>query len=273
MSTTQIPLNDINRSFLLNEGAFIGNLFDFLELDEIEYLKTLITKIKQYSIDERDTKLMCRYNYHLLETNPETGVNETDTFIHSIKLSEVADRDAFVKENNRDVLQKWFEFPGFDEECKYFNEISKKILNIFYPNENIDFSQMPNFTLYEDGHFIDPHSDGLNVGRVCGLIIYLSDEADYNDGGGELVIETNSNTEYSIKPIFGTFSLLDFTKNNIRHSVNAVKNGFKRYSFIYFYNRITEQHIHTIAEEYTNTIVEEHIDETPKQNINKRKLI
>jgi hypothetical protein len=273
MNTTQIPLNDINRSFLLNEGAFIGNIFDFLELDEIEYLKTLITKIKEYATNERDTKLHCRYNYHLLEPNPETGVNENDTFVHSIKLSEVADRDAFVKENNRDVLQKWFEFPGFDEECKYFNEISKKILNIFYPNENIDFSQMPNFTLYEDGHFIDPHSDGLNVGRVCGLIIYLSDEADYNDGGGELVIETNSNTEYSIKPIFGTFSLLDFTKNNIRHSVNAVKNGFKRYSFIYFYNRISEQHIHTIAEEYTNTIVEEHIKETPKQNINKRKLI
>ena len=265
MSTTQTSLNDANRSFLLNEGAFKGNIFDFLELDEIEYLKTLITKIKEYATNERDTQLHCRYNYHLLETHPETGLNENDTFIHSIKLSEVADRDAFVKEHNREVLQKWFEFPGFDEECKYFNEISKKILNIFYPNENIDFHQMPNFTLYEDGHFIAPHCDGLNVGRVCGLIIYLSDEADYNDGGGELVIETNSNTEYSIKPIFGTFSLLDFTKNNIRHSVNAVKNGFKRYSFIYFYNRIPEQNI--------DTIVEEHINETPKQNINKQKLL
>jgi Rps23 Pro-64 3,4-dihydroxylase Tpa1-like proline 4-hydroxylase len=124
---------------------------------------------------------------------------------------------------------------------------------------------MPNFTLYEDGHFIDPHSDGLNVGRVCGLIIYLSYEEDYNDGGGELVIETNSNTEYVIKPIFGTFSLLDFTKNNIRHSVNAVKNGFKRYSFIYFYNRVNEEYLNTIVEEDTHT--------TPKQNINKQKLI
>jgi hypothetical protein len=265
MNTTQIPLNDINRSFLLNEGAFIGNIFDFLELDEIEYLKNLITKIKEYAVNERDTKLACRYNYHLLETNPETGLNENDTFIHSIKLSEVADRDLFVKEHNREILQKWFEFPGFDEECKYFNEISKKILKVFYPNEHIDFSQMPNFTLYEDDHFIAPHSDGLNAGRVCGLIMYLSYEEDYNDGGGELVIETNSNVEYIIKPVFGTFSLLDFTKNNIRHSVNAVKNGFKRYSFIYFYNRI--------AEEYLNTIVEEHTNETPKQNINKRKLI
>ena len=265
MNTTQIPLNDINRSFLLNEGAFIGNIFDFLELDEIEYLKNLITKIKEYAINERDTKLHCRYNYHLLETHPETGLNENDTFIHSIKLSEVADRDAFVKEHNREILQKWFEFPGFDEECKYFNKISEKILKVFYPNENIDFSQMPNFTLYEDDHFIAPHSDGLNVGRVCGLIIYLSYEEDYNDGGGELVIETNSNTEYVIKPIFGTFSLLDFTKNNIRHSVNAVKNGFKRYSFIYFYNRVNEEYLNTIVEEDTHT--------TPKQNINKQKLI
>lgn len=265
MNTTQIPLNDINRSFLLNEGAFIGNLSDFLELDEIEYLKTLITKIKKYSVDERDTKLHCRYNYHLLETNPETGVNENDTFIHSIKLSEVAERDAFVKENNRDVLQKWFEFPGFDDDCRYFNEISKKILNVFYPHENIDFSQMPNFTLYEDEHFIAPHSDGLNVGRVCGLIIYLSYEEDYNDGGGELVIQTNSNKEYIIKPTFGTFSLLDFTKNNIRHSVNAVKNGFKRYSFIYFYTRIPE--------ESTNIIVETDTMNIPNETIQKQKLI
>lgn len=265
MSTTPIPLNDLNRSFLLNEGGFAGNIFDFLELDEIENLKNLITKIKEYATNERDTELTCRYNYHLLEADPETGLNENDTFIHSIKLSEVAERDAFVKEHNREILQKWFEFTGFDEECKYFNKISEKILKVFYPNQHIDFSQMPNFTLYEDDHFIADHSDGLNVGRVCGLIIYLSYEEDYNDGGGELVIQTNSNTQYTIKPIFGTFSLLDFTKNNVRHSVNPVKNGFKRYSFIYFYNRVSEEYINTNIETNTNTI--------SKKNINKQKLI
>jgi hypothetical protein len=71
------------------------------------------------------------------------------------------------------------------------------------------------------------------------FIIYLSDDDDYNSGGGELVIKTNTNMIYNIKPTFGTFSLLDFTKNNVRHSVNSVKNGFKRYSFLYFFNEIS----------------------------------
>jgi len=177
---------------------------------------------------------MCRYNYHLLGTN-EYGENENDNFIHSIKLSEVPARDLFVKENNREILQKWFEFDGFNDDCKYFMKISERIISYFYPDIEVDYYQTPHFTLYEDGHFISDHNDGENVGRVCGLIIYLSYEKDYKDGGGELVIKTKSNKTYTIKPTFGTFSLLDFTKNDIRHSVNPVKNGFKRYSFLYFF--------------------------------------
>jgi len=241
MSITQIPLDSLKQSFLINEGAYCGDLFDFLESNEIEYLKTLITKVKEYATKERNNELYCRYNYHLLK-DEVSGINANDNFKHSIKLSEVAERDAFVKENDREITQKWFEFFGVNEECKYFNEISKKILTYFYPNEEIDYLAVPQFTLYEDGHFIADHNDGENVGRVCGLIIYLSYEEDYNDGGGELVIKTNSNNLYTIRPVFGTFSLLDFTKNNIRHSVNMVKNGFKRYSFIYFFNRIPKEY-------------------------------
>jgi Rps23 Pro-64 3,4-dihydroxylase Tpa1-like proline 4-hydroxylase len=243
MNTTLIPLDDLQRSFLINEGAYCGNLFDFLESSEIEYLKTLIANVKEYATKERDTELYCRYDYELRDGG-DGGINENDNFEHSIKLSEVSERDLFVKENERGVLQKWFEFDGFNNDCKYFFTISKKILSYFYPNEKIDYNYAPHFTLYEDGHFIGEHNDGENVGRICGLIIYLSYEEDYNDGGGELVIQTNSNKTYSIKPIFGTFSLLDFTQNNIKHSVNVVKNGFKRYSFIYFFNTIPNKDTH-----------------------------
>ena len=237
MSITQIPLDDLKKSFLFNEGAYFGSLFDFLSFDEIEHLKNLINKVKEYSIKHRDTELYCTYDYRLIR-DVENNIDENIGFEHSIKLSEVNSRDLFVKENNREISQKWFHFRGFDG-CKYFMEISKKILNKFYPNINIDFNQMPQFALYEDGHFIADHIDGQNVGRVCALIIYLSDDDNYNSGGGELVIKTNTNTIYNIKPTFGTFSLLDFTKNNVRHSVNSVKNGFKRYSFLYFFNEIS----------------------------------
>lgn len=242
MNITKIPSDDLKKSFLLNEGFYCGSIFDFLNSNEIEHLKDEIERVKKYSIEERDTELYCRYNYHLIN-NEITGINENDNFIHSIKLSEIAKRDLFVKENNRDVLQKWLEFDGFDEKLKNsFMKISEKILSFFYPSIDVDYNQTPHFTLYEDGHFIAEHNDGENIGRICGLIIYLSDEKDYNDGGGELVVKTNSNKVYSIKPIFGTFSLLDFTQNNIRHSVNAVKNGFKRYSFLYFFNEIPKKY-------------------------------
>jgi hypothetical protein len=241
MNTTQIPLDDLKKSFLLNEGVYCGNIFEYLDSNEIEYLKNLIEEIKEYSINERDTNLYCRYNYHLYD-GKDGGINENDEFKHSIKLSEVADRDLFVEQNNREVLQKWFEFDGFNDDCKFFMKISERIIKYFYPNEEIEYYQIPHFTLYEDGHFIADHNDGENVGRVCGLIIYLSYEEDYNDGGGELVIKTNSNNQYAIRPIFGTFSLLDFTQNDIRHSVNIVKNGFKRYSFIYFFNRVKNEY-------------------------------
>jgi hypothetical protein len=230
MNTTLNPLDNLPKSSLINEGVYCGNLFDFLNSKEIEYTKTLIDRVKTFSIEERNTQLYCRYNYHLDDGD--------DEYTHSIKLSEVAKRDEFIKENQRDITQKWFEFSGFDMDCRYFMEISKKILDKFYPNINIDYTNSPQFTLYEDGHFIAEHNDGENIGRVCGLIIYLSYEEDYNDGGGELIVTTNSGKLYNIKPTFGTFSLLDFTKNNIKHSVSEVKNGFKRYAFISFFNKI-----------------------------------
>jgi Rps23 Pro-64 3,4-dihydroxylase Tpa1-like proline 4-hydroxylase len=113
----------------------------------------------------------------------------------------------------------------------------KRILNNFYPDVEINYGGgFGGFTLYEDGHFIIDHKDGNNPGRICVIIIYLSSEQEYNnDGGGELVIKTNSQKEYTIKPILGTFSLLDFSKNDVNHQVNVVKNGFKRYSFINFF--------------------------------------
>ena len=229
MNTTPNPLDNLYKSSLIDEGVYCGNLFHFLNSEEIEYTKTLIDRVKKFSIEERDTKLHCRYNYRL-----DAG---DDEYVHSIKLSEVAKRDEFVKENKKDITQKWFEFSGFAMNCKYFMEISKKILDKFYPNINIDYTQSPQFTLYEDGHFIAEHNDGENVGRVCALIIYLSYDADYNEGGGELIVTSNSDKIYTIKPTFGTFSLLDFTKNNLKHSVSEVKNGFKRYAFISFFNK------------------------------------
>ena len=229
MNSTPIQPNDY-----LDEGAYVGNIMDFINDEEYNQMLSVIEKVKDYSIVNRDTELYCRYQLRLKE----------DDYEHNIPLSEVGERDLYVKDNNFKIFQKWFEFKikqniGEPNYTDFFINICKKILNRFYPDVEIDYgSGFGGFTLYEDGHFIIDHKDGKNAGRLCVIIIYLSPESEYNTdggGGGELVIKTNSQKEYTIKPILGTFSLLDFSENDVFHEVNMVKNGFKRYSFINFF--------------------------------------
>ena len=229
MNSTPIQANDF-----LDEGAYVGNIMDFINDDEYNEMLSVIEKVKEYSIINRDTKLLCRYMIN----------GEGDSYEHKIPLNEVESRDSFVKDNNLVVFQKWFEYTIYQEPNEpnytdFFINICKKILNRFYPDVEINYgSGFGGFTLYEDGHFIIDHKDGKNAGRLCVIIIYLSPESEYNDdggGGGELIIKTNSQKEYIIKPILGTFSLLDFSENDVFHEVNMVKNGFKRYSFINFF--------------------------------------
>lgn len=228
MNSTPIQPNDY-----LDEGAYVGNIMDFINETEYNEMLSIIEKVKEYSVVNRDTDLFCRYMIN----------GDGDSYEHKIPLSQVAQRDEYVKENKLGVFQKWFEYsiktnPGEVDCFDFFKNISKKILDHFYPFYEINYgARTGGFTLYEDGHFIQDHNDGNNVGRVCVIIIYLSPESEYNnDGGGELVIKTNSQKEYTIKPILGTFSLLDFSENDIHHQVNMVKNGFKRYAFINFFN-------------------------------------
>jgi hypothetical protein len=65
------------------------------------------------------------------------------------------------------------------------------------------------------------------------VLIYLSDENDYNNGGGELKIVENGSVNY-VKPTLGNFAILDFTLNNPDHSVVSVKNDFRRLTYIDF---------------------------------------
>jgi Rps23 Pro-64 3,4-dihydroxylase Tpa1-like proline 4-hydroxylase len=227
MNSTPIQPNDF-----LYEGAYVGNIMDFIDIDEYNEMLSVIEKVKDYSVVNRDTELYCRYMINGEEGNYE----------HRILLNEIEERDIYVQKNNLTIFQKWFEYLTKNEQdgpyyFDFFKNFCKRILDYFYPEYEINYDAITGgFTLYEDGHFIIDHKDGKNIGRVCVIIIYLSSELEYNnDGGGELVIKTNSDKEYTIKPILGTFSLLDFSQNDVFHQVNEVKNGFKRYAFINFF--------------------------------------
>ena len=221
MNSTPILLSNF-----LEEGAYVGSLYDFIDANEITQIESKVKAIHNYVESDRESILTCRYNY----------APEPEEYEHQIRLSEILKRDLYVKENNLTVTQKWYEFSVDKEYNKYFYNLSKTILQTVYPNVKIEEGdRLGDFTLYEDGHFIDSHRDGYNNGRLCVLIMYLSSEADYNNGGGELIITTNSGTQHTVKPLLGTFAIMDFLKSDLIHEVKAVKNGFKRYSFIHFF--------------------------------------
>jgi GDP-L-fucose synthase len=218
-----IPVSD-----LLTEGAYLGKISDFLEEDELEKFKEMIESVKEYSSEDIENRLLCRYNYDDIK-NP---------YDHAIPPSKVPERDAWVRKNNYHVWQKWWEFKYPDQE--YFDKIAIKILKILYPQtaeyldnpDNVDFRG--NMALFEDGHYIDIHNDGANAGRLCVIIFYLSDEKTYHNGGGQLKIITNSGKEHLVDPFFDNFCVMDFARNNIKHEVKMVNNGFKRYTYINF---------------------------------------
>jgi Rps23 Pro-64 3,4-dihydroxylase Tpa1-like proline 4-hydroxylase len=134
---------------------------------------------------------------------------------HTIKKNNTSyPQQDLLCNNSLDVSNKIFEF------------LLKDLYNVSYqPQHSVDL------TLYLKNNFIENHQDGFDAGRLCVILIYLND--DYKEGyGGELVI----NKSNIVKPEFGNIVILDFTKNNVYHSVNSVlDDNFKRFAFIRFF--------------------------------------
>jgi Rps23 Pro-64 3,4-dihydroxylase Tpa1-like proline 4-hydroxylase len=223
---SQFKVEDLSflRKDLFDSGFYVGTLDEiFTDMDilngKIEELK-LLSKTKDY--------YSARFDYNLNHDEPKYKI--------SLNEEEYKEREKFIKENNRITVQKWWESTGpvFNELKSYFNDEVVKYLRKIYPESIGNESHNSNFTLYENGDFITPHRDGFNKSRYCVILIYLSDEKDYNNGGGELVIMENG-IEVVVPPIKGNFAILDFTRNNPNHAVNVVKNDFVRYTFIDFY--------------------------------------
>ena len=209
---------------LFDNGFYVGKLDEiFTDIDtlngKIEELKSLSKTKEHYS---------ARFDYNLDDSESKYKI--------SLNEEEMKEREIFVKDNNKIAVQRWWEStsPVFNELKEYLNSEVVKYLRKIYPESIGNESHNSNFTLYENGDFITPHRDGFNKSRYCVILIYLSDEKDYNNGGGELVILENG-VEVVVSPIKGNFAILDFTRNNANHAVNPVKNDFVRYTYINFY--------------------------------------
>jgi hypothetical protein len=159
-----------------------------------------------------------------------------------LNVDEVNQRHQLIKNNLFEVEQQWWNYScqGTVEPCIYFlfrNEISKYMVSIYnHVGLTIDnIAHGDNITLYEDGDFSRLHKDGQNIGRHAVILIYFGDN--HNDAGGEFIFGTDD----KIAPVTGNFVMLDFTKNNLPHGVEIVKNGFKRITYIDFVANIDMQ--------------------------------
>lgn len=217
---------------LLEKGYYIGKVEEVIK-DSITFQK-MIDKLILLS---EDKKLM--YNYrHVIRMHPEFG--------ERCSIDEIDARKKLVQDNNWTIAQQWYETvytPENTEIFQFFRNTVAEFVSTLYPelnSTNIRFND--SFTLYEDGDFIENHNDGgynLNQGRLCVILIYLSDEKDYS-GGGKFILKDKEMYE-EILPIKGNFVVLDFTKHDLFHEVEEVKNNFRRFCYINFiYNKEKE---------------------------------
>lgn len=223
---SQFKVDDLSfiRKDLFDSGFYVGKIEEIFS--DMDFLNKKIDELKLLS--ETKEFYSARLDYHLSSDEPRYKIN--------INEDEYNEREKFIKDNNRIKVQRWWESSSskFNELKDDFNKVVEKYLQKIYPESIGNGSHNSNFTLYENGDFITPHRDGYNKSRYCVILIYLSDEKDYNNGGGELVIMENG-VEVVVPPIKGNFVILDFTRNNANHAVSPVKNDFRRFTFIDFY--------------------------------------
>jgi Rps23 Pro-64 3,4-dihydroxylase Tpa1-like proline 4-hydroxylase len=152
-----------------------------------------------------------------------------------VPLNEVQHRLKLIKKQGQKVSQQWyqsFDFGNFHSLEMYMKDVIENYAKTIYQvAENNVIHAHVQLTIYENGDFIVPHQDGQNAGRLAIFLVYMSDPEEYHDGGGKLLIKDNGINE-SIIPTFGKFVILDFTKNNVNHAVEEVKNGFRRTCFL-----------------------------------------
>jgi Rps23 Pro-64 3,4-dihydroxylase Tpa1-like proline 4-hydroxylase len=127
----------------------------------------------------------------------------------------------------------------------FFNDAIRKHTSLIYPElmaKKDTFKLATQYSMYEAGDFSEIHFDGINPGRACVIIIYFAEPETWNEGdGGELflghslkmnninALEFDGEYKYC-KPTYGNYAIMDFTKFNIGHSIELVKNNFVRFA-------------------------------------------
>lgn len=218
-------MSEFDRDEFFRTGVFIGDSKILFKNQRV--FNENAEKVRRVDINKES------YKYRQQITN-----SNFEYLPHTVNIDEIEDRQKLIDENGLHVFQQWYEsnpaYPEFGELYRYFvNKVKKFVVNI-YPELQDNIHVAYQFSIYENGDFLDLHNDSKVAGRKCGIIQYLSEKDDYpEDGGGVFYTQTDENP-VSVYPFKENFVMLDFTKNEPLHGVTMVKNGFRRFAFLCF---------------------------------------
>ena len=134
--------------------------------------------------------------------------NESLTQIWYYKTISDIDKDAFLWKKLKDTYLKLYD-----------GKVTEKTVDKTY--QHIDSKTNAQVQLYDEGCFIEKHSDGYPaITNQCQMLLYIDE--DWKPGmGGELFCINSKGKEIVVEPKIGTCVVLDFEKNP-SHEVKVV---------------------------------------------------
>jgi hypothetical protein len=214
----------------LTDGYYVGDIEEIF--DDIELFNKNCDEICEFG-KNRENRFLKKFQYRFQYPEADREGKPHQVF----SFEEIEERDEHIKKNGFRTIQRWWERPAggeLEKYTKYFRNNVDKFLPKLYPDLDDNIQHHDAFTLYENGDFIERHYDGRSTDRNCVILIYLSDPKDYNDGGGKLIVGKKDEELHSVDPLRNKFVIMDFTKHDIIHEVEPVKNDFQRNTYITF---------------------------------------
>ena len=214
------------RKNLDEKGYHYGTIDEFLENTEEFY--EIVKQVHNYHLPlaVKTNNLFYTCCIHGLEGNQ---------YPNEISVDEIPARRKLIADNNYKVDQQWYWFGG--SFVSRFKEMIQDFAISLYPDltkENIEHEAR--MTMYANGDFTAIHQDSAAPGRKCAILIYLSDEKNYNDGGGKLILTDHETKNFveDVLPVFPNYAIIDIENHSLYHAVEEVKNNFQRIAFLDF---------------------------------------
>ena len=224
---------EIIKDSINSQGYYYGNIFDLITVRE---------KYEEYARFIRDDFWPQQYklNWYSFINSVKGNFEPGEAYESMLRPEQIEQRLNLIKEKGFQTTQQWLWF-GHTEIMDWFvKNVIEPIVFYLYPDLNIDnIGHEHRLTLYRPGDFAEIHLDSGNSNRQCAVLLYLSDEKDYNDGGGRLILkQENSMQESYVLPFIPNFSIMNLEKHKILHGVEPVRNDFLRFAYLDFVAKI-----------------------------------